>query len=221
MNKFVSTSVIAALTALSLAACGGSQESVSEKVAPEATEVADVISVTRVIDGPLGYSTAATPAATDSVVSPEPTVTPEPEAPSAAETGSEDEENTDPPGSLDIPMWVPGVLDLDLTPVYPSLSDLARLGSLSPVSISQVTVGCSGSKALVSVEIGGGAAIASVVAQRLTLLGVVNTVDLVAGTTPGMYQGVIAGWFDKVSITVVDDLGRSVTQIATFDLAGC
>jgi len=221
MKKFISTSVIAALTALSLAACGGSQESVSEKVAPEATEVADVISVTRVIDGPLGYSTAATSEATDSVVTQSP-VTPEPEVPSAPETESVDEENTDLPGPLDTPMWVPEVLDVDLTPVWtPSLSDLARLAGMSPVSISQVTVGCSGSKALVSVEVGGGAGVASVVAQRLTLTGLVNTVDLVAGTTPGLYEGVIAGWYDSVVITVVDGLGRSITQNATFDLAGC
>lgn len=222
MNKFLTASAVA-LAAIGFAACGGHDQAQSDTAlgtdtaVDSGTTAVEVVNVTRVIDGPVGPEVATAP----EVSRPEevPTLVTDP---AEATDPVEYDENTDLPGPLGVADWFPALDLVDLEPGSSTpMTDLARLANLSPLTITQVHVGCSGSKALVSVEVGGGVGIESVVAKRLTLTGAVNSVDLSSGTTPGLYEGTIAGWYDSVVITVVDDLGRSVTQNAAFDLAAC
>ncbi|MFM8846457.1 MAG: hypothetical protein ACKOHN_00185 [Actinomycetota bacterium] len=217
MNKLITTSAITALAVLGLTACGG-----SEKESAEVSEVTKVVTVTRVIDGNVG---SIAPTASKSAPDPVAPVTsesaPEPAAPvtseSAPEQATPEQAAADQSGSVVLPgLSFP---ELSLPPV--SMPDFSRLADLNFPSSADVSVGCSGTKALVTVEVSGGSGALSVTASRMSLVGTISTVDLAAGTTPGLFEGMVAGWFDSVTVVVTDGLGRTATQTITFDLVGC
>lgn len=212
MNKLITTSAITALAVLGLTACGG-----SEKESAEVSEVTKVVTVTRVIDGNVG---SIAPTASKSAPEPAAPVTsesaPEPTAPATSESAPE-QAAADQSGSVVLPgLSFP---ELSLPPV--SVPDFSGLANLNFPSIADVSVGCSGTKALVTVEVSGGSGALSVTASRMSLVGTISTVDLAAGTTPGLFEGLVAGWFDSVTVVVTDGLGRTATQTVTFDLVGC
>jgi len=210
MNKLITTSAITALAVLGLTACGG-----SEKESAEVSEVTKVVTVTRVIDGNVG---SIAPTASKSAPEPAAPVTSEsaPE-PAAPEQAAPEQAAADQSGSVVLPgLSFP---ELSLPPV--SVPDFSGLANLNFPSIADVSVGCSGTKALVTVEVSGGSGALSVTASRMSLVGTISTVDLAAGTTPGLFEGMVAGWFDSVTVVVTDGLGRTATQTVTFDLVGC
>ena len=249
-TKFGATTVIAGLAALALTACGGhGEDAATEKAPVPAVASADVAAGSRIslsdastsrsnglvdsADEVTAPISGGAPATADSAVSTEvaPATTPDApaeaaEAAPAAEAPVEVvppvEDTTAPSGSGSSTPVVSVPNNIDLGKLAPVVSVPVTIpGVINPPSVTSIAVACDGTSLYVTAKVSAAMGVRSVTAQRKTIYGTYVSTNLVVGSTPGHYEGTLGGWFDTVSVTVTDSLGRSATDTLSFVLLAC